>query len=101
MDILKKISKDRLIIMVTHNPDIAEKYSSRIIKILDGEEVEDEGIKEYSYAELLNTSFKLLLNTDYYEKDEDIWLDKSEDEEYKRKIRTGRRNKSSWNNKTK
>ena len=82
MDILKKISKDRLIIMVTHNPDIAEKYSSRIIKILDGEEVEDEGIKEYSYAELLNTSFKLLLNTDYYEKDEDIWLDKSEDEDY-------------------
>lgn len=82
MDILKKISKDRLIIMVTHNPDMAEKYSSRIIKILDGEEVEDEGIKEYSYAELLNTSFKLLLNTDYYEKDEDIWLDKSEDEDY-------------------
>lgn len=36
MDILKKISKDKLIIMVTHNPDLAEKYSSRIIKILDG-----------------------------------------------------------------
>ena len=37
MDILKEISKDRLIIMVTHNPDIAEKYSTRIIKMLDGE----------------------------------------------------------------
>ena len=37
MEILKKISKDKLIIMVTHNPDLAEKYSSRIIKILDGE----------------------------------------------------------------
>ena len=36
MDILKKISEDRLIIMVTHNPDLAEKYSSRIIKMLDG-----------------------------------------------------------------
>ena len=36
MDILKEISKDKLIIMVTHNPDLAEKYSSRIIKILDG-----------------------------------------------------------------
>ncbi len=37
MEILKEISKDRLIIMVTHNPDIAEKYSTRIIKMLDGE----------------------------------------------------------------
>ena len=36
MEILKKISKDKLIIMVTHNPELAEKYSSRIIKILDG-----------------------------------------------------------------
>lgn len=36
MEILKKISKDRLIIMVTHNPELAEKYSSRIIKMLDG-----------------------------------------------------------------
>lgn len=36
MEILKKISKDKLIIMVTHNPELAEKYSSRIVKILDG-----------------------------------------------------------------
>ncbi len=36
MEILKKISKDKLIVMVTHNPDLAEKYSSRIVKILDG-----------------------------------------------------------------
>lgn len=36
MEILKNISKDRLIIMVTHNPELAEKYSSRIIRILDG-----------------------------------------------------------------
>ncbi len=36
MDILKEISKDRLVIMVTHNPDIAQKYSTRIIKMLDG-----------------------------------------------------------------
>lgn len=41
MDILKKISKDKLIIMVTHNPELAEKYSSRIIKILDGNITED------------------------------------------------------------
>ena len=37
MDILKEISKDRLVIMVTHNPDLAEKYSTRIIRMLDGE----------------------------------------------------------------
>ena len=51
MEILKKISKDKLIIMVTHNPDLAEKYFSRIIKILDGKITEDsnpitEGKKE-------------------------------------------------------
>ena len=36
MEILKKISKDRLVIMVTHNPELAEAYSTRIIKMLDG-----------------------------------------------------------------
>ena len=41
MEILKEISKDKLIIMVTHNPELAEKYSSRIIKILDGKIIDD------------------------------------------------------------
>lgn len=41
MEILKRISKDKLIIMVTHNPELAEKYSSRIIRILDGLITED------------------------------------------------------------
>ena len=36
MEILKEISRDRLIIMVTHNPELAETYSSRIIRIIDG-----------------------------------------------------------------
>lgn len=36
MDILKEIAKDRLVIMVTHNPELAEKYSTRIIRMLDG-----------------------------------------------------------------
>lgn len=36
MEILKEISKDRLIVMVTHNPELAEKYSTRIINMLDG-----------------------------------------------------------------
>ena len=41
MDILKEIAKDRLIIMVTHNPQIAETYSTRIIRLVDGEVVDD------------------------------------------------------------
>ena len=41
MEILKNISKDRLIIMVTHNPELAEQYSSRIIRILDGKLTDD------------------------------------------------------------
>ncbi len=36
MDLLKEISKDRLVIMVTHNPELAEQYSTRIIRLLDG-----------------------------------------------------------------
>ncbi len=36
MEILKEVAKDRLVVMVTHNPDIAEKYSTRIIRMLDG-----------------------------------------------------------------
>ena len=41
MEILKNIAKNKLIIMVTHNPDLAQKYSSRIIRILDGVITED------------------------------------------------------------
>ncbi|MCM1290095.1 MAG: ABC transporter ATP-binding protein/permease [Corallococcus sp.] len=41
MDILKEISNDRLVIMVTHNPELAEKYSTRIVKMLDGLLVDD------------------------------------------------------------
>ena len=36
MEILKEISKDRLVIMVTHNPELAEKYSTRIVNLSDG-----------------------------------------------------------------
>ena len=41
MELLKEISKDKLIIMVTHNPELAEKYSNRIIRLLDGKVVGD------------------------------------------------------------
>ena len=41
MEILKEISKEKLIIMVTHNPEIAEKYSTRIVRLLDGKITSD------------------------------------------------------------
>lgn len=41
MELLKEIAKDRLVIMVTHNPELAEKYSTRIIKLLDGKITDD------------------------------------------------------------
>ncbi len=41
MEILKSISKDKLIIMVTHNPDLAEAYASRTIRLLDGQILSD------------------------------------------------------------
>lgn len=41
MELLKEIAQDRLVIMVTHNPEIAEEYSTRIIKLIDGEIVGD------------------------------------------------------------
>ena len=41
MEILKEISKDKLIVMVTHNPELAEKYSSRIVRLKDGKIVGD------------------------------------------------------------
>ena len=41
MELIKEISKDTLVIMVTHNPELAHKYSTRIVSLLDGEIVED------------------------------------------------------------
>ena len=41
MEILKEVAKDKLVIMVTHNPELAEQYSTRIIRVLDGEVVSD------------------------------------------------------------
>ena len=41
MEILKEVSKSRLVIMVTHNPELAEKYSTRIIRMLDGNILSD------------------------------------------------------------
>ena len=36
VELLREVAKDRLVIMVTHNPELAEKYSTRIVRMLDG-----------------------------------------------------------------
>ncbi len=41
MDLIKEISGERLVIMVTHNPELADQYSTRIIRLLDGQVIED------------------------------------------------------------
>ncbi len=41
MELLKEVSKDKLVIMVTHNPELAERYSTRIVRLKDGEIVAD------------------------------------------------------------
>lgn len=41
MELLKKVAHDRLVIMVTHNPELAEEYSTRIVKLRDGKIIDD------------------------------------------------------------
>lgn len=41
MELLKEIAKDKLVIMVTHNPELAQKYSTRIVRLLDGKIISD------------------------------------------------------------
>ena len=41
MDLLKEVAKDRLVVMVTHNPELAEKYATRIVKLMDGRIISD------------------------------------------------------------
>jgi len=51
-------------------------------KLQKGEEIEEQGDAVYTYDDFLNLSFKLLLNTDYYEQNNGIWINKSNDTEY-------------------
>lgn len=48
MELIKNISRDKIVIMVTHNPQIATQYSDRIIRLSDGEVIEDSRLNEKS-----------------------------------------------------
>ena len=41
MDLLKEVAKDRLVVMVTHNPELAEEYANRIVRVKDGRIIDD------------------------------------------------------------
>ena len=41
MELLREVAKDRLVVMVTHNPELAEKYATRIVRVRDGRIIED------------------------------------------------------------
>ena len=63
--------------------DLTEKWN----KVKEGEKIEEEAENSYTYDELLNLSFKVILNSDYYEKQGNLWIDQSENEEFiKKKI---------------
>ena len=59
-----------------------DELLEKMEKLKKGEKVEDEGDDIYSYDDFLNLSFKILLNTDYYEENNGIWVNKSKDEKY-------------------
>ena len=52
MELLKEVAKDRLVVMVTHNPELAEKYATRIVKLRDGRIIDDSDTYEIEKTEL-------------------------------------------------
>ena len=58
MDLLKEISKDRLVIMVTHNPELAETYATRIVRLLDGNIIADSAPYDSGSDEAAQTTGK-------------------------------------------
>lgn len=72
MELLKEIAKDKLVIMVTHNPELAEKYSTRIVKLLDGHitsdnnpYIEEERSKEKIKHKKISMSFFTALSLSF------------------------------------
>ncbi len=85
---------NEIVVVVSENNEISDYtlYSLGLMNqdelvenfntLLKGEKIKKAEEKEYTYDDLLNTKFKLVLNTDYYEKNGKIWVDKSNDEHY-------------------
>ena len=58
MELLKKVAKDRLVVMVTHNPELAQEYATRIVKLCDGKVVDDSNPYEIEDKSLLKSTHK-------------------------------------------
>ena len=58
MDLLAEVAKDRLVIMVTHNPELAEQYANRIVKLKDGKMINDSNPYEVDETELASPEHK-------------------------------------------
>ena len=89
MDLIKEISKEKLVIMVTHNPDIAQKYSTRIVNLLDGqiesdtnpysaeEEIEEsKASREKEAEELASSTAKMSWLTAFKLSAKNLWVKK-------------------------
>ena len=63
-----------------------EELTEMTSKIMKGEVLDDPIQTSYTYDEIIGTEFKLILNTDYYEKQENIWVDKSTNSLYMKKV---------------
>ncbi len=63
MEILKEVAKDRLVIMVTHNPDLANQYATRIIRLLDGAVISDSNPYQAEVAKKDQTKGERLKHT--------------------------------------
>ena len=63
-----------------------DELKSVIQKIMTGVEIEKKDTFTYEYDEIIGLKYKLVLNTDYYEKQNNIWIDKSNDNEYMKKL---------------
>ena len=56
MELLKEVARDRLVVMVTHNPELAEEYANRIVRVRDGKIIDDSN--PFSPAEAMSASHK-------------------------------------------
>ena len=63
-----------------------EELKDSLSKIIAGEEIETKEVFTYDYDEIVGLKYKLVLNTDYYQKQGNIWVDKSEDETYMKSV---------------
>ena len=63
MDLLKEIAKDRLVIMVTHNPELAENYATRIVKLRDGKITDDSDPYQENEQEVAKPEHKTMGKT--------------------------------------